>query len=88
MHSKVKNAMLDDSSIWVRLKPEVVDYRKSRNMNGYYVCKRMKLYSYLISEGFFAISCRPDRNNPKYFVWIFPDSKELNQAVTEYYKGC
>ena len=57
-------------------------------MNGYYVCKRMKLYSYLISEGFFAISCRPDRNNPKYFVWIFPDSKELNQAVTEYYKGC
>lgn len=50
-----------------------------------YVCRRLRLYSYLIENGFKVEYDRPDIKNPKYTVWIFKDSPELRLAIEKYY---
>ena len=50
-----------------------------------YVCKRLRLYNYLSDHGFvFYRACR-DKFNPKYTVWLYTWSEELEKAVSEYY---
>lgn len=51
----------------------------------YYVCRRMKLMSYLTKKGFMFTATLPDMHNPKYHVWLYEDSEELRAVVEEYY---
>lgn len=51
----------------------------------FYVCRRIRLLSYLLDRGFNFIETRQDRNNPKYKVWIFIDTPDLEKAIKDYY---
>ena len=51
---------------------------------GMYVAKTMRLASYLINEGFGKPIEQPDRNNPKFNVFLFQDSIELRSALERY----
>lgn len=50
-----------------------------------YVCRRMKLCSFLLSKGFKYEKVEPDKFNEKYSVWIFKSTPELRLAIEEYY---
>ena len=54
-------------------------------MNQFYVCKRLKLYDYLVQHGFKPCEQRADKYNAKYMVWIFNNSEELQTTINEYY---
>ena len=49
-----------------------------------YVVKTQVLASYLMSKGFRLIKLQEDRNNKKRNVYLFKDSKELRDVITEY----
>ncbi len=49
-----------------------------------YVCKRARMYSFLMERGFKPYRVSPDRDNPMYDVFLFTASPELYQAVMEY----
>lgn len=51
---------------------------------GIYVVKTMRLAIYLINEGFEKLREQPDRNNPKFNVFLFQDSIELRSALDRY----
>ena len=51
---------------------------------GIYVVKTMRLAIYLINEGFKKLREQPDRNNPKFNVFLFQDSIELRSALDRY----
>ena len=51
---------------------------------GIYVVKTMRLAVYLINEGFEKLREQPDRNNPKFNVFLFQDSIELRSALERY----
>jgi hypothetical protein len=50
-----------------------------------FVCKRIRLYTYLKEQGFKESKVRPDRNNPHYVVWIFENNERLQQAIGKFY---
>jgi hypothetical protein len=50
-----------------------------------YVCKRLRLYTYLHEHGFIELFVRPDKFNPHYYVWIFRNSEELQNAIKDFY---
>lgn len=50
-----------------------------------YICKRLRLLSFLQEKGFQFISTMPDKNNPKFTVWVFVKTPTLMKAVEEYY---
>lgn len=50
-----------------------------------YVCRKMKLCSFLLTKGFKYERIEPNKFNPKYNVWLFRPSPELNVAIEEYY---
>lgn len=50
-----------------------------------YVCRKMRLYSFLISKGFQCDHFEPSTKYPDRIVWIFKDSPELRLAINEYY---
>ena len=52
-----------------------------------YVCRRLRLCSYLLKRGFKYIETRKDRNNPKYDVWLFKQTPELRCAIEDYYES-
>ncbi len=49
-----------------------------------YVCKRLRLCNFLKAKGFEPYRIAPDRNNPKYNVFLFHATQELRSAVVEY----
>jgi hypothetical protein len=51
-----------------------------------YVVKRFRLYTHLKEKGFKEISIRPDKYNPKYFVWIFDYTDALKNEIDNFYK--
>lgn len=51
-----------------------------------YVCRRMRLCSFLLEKGFKYLSTREDKYNPNYKVWLFENTLELRIAIEEYYK--
>lgn len=51
----------------------------------YYVCKRLRMLSWLRSKGFMPYETIPDYQNPKYNCWLFKASDELLEAVNEYF---
>lgn len=50
-----------------------------------YVCKRLRLYTFLRAKGFNPIATIPDRDNQKYFVWIFENDELFGKALDEYF---
>jgi hypothetical protein len=58
---------------------------QTTNGKPYYYCKRLRLLDYLISKGFRAAGTIPDANNPRYKVWRFENSPELERALAEYF---
>lgn len=53
----------------------------------HYICKRLRMLSYLRERGFEAIGTMPDIENPNYNVWIFDNSPELEQAIDGYFRA-
>lgn len=52
-----------------------------------YVCKKIRLYSFLTEKGFVPYKMVRDNKNPMYLIWLYDDSPKLQQAVTEYYNN-
>lgn len=50
-----------------------------------YVCKRLKMVRFLRDRGFIPFKTLPDKDNPKYNVWQYYNTPELEDAVTEYF---
>lgn len=53
-------------------------------INNIFVAKTMRIMTYLSSKGFKLLRTQPDRNNPKFDVFLFKDSEELRKAMLEY----
>lgn len=50
-----------------------------------YVCRKIRLCSFLLKKGFQYEFERADRDNPKRKVWLFKSIPELYIAIDEYY---
>ena len=50
-----------------------------------YVCRKIRLCSFLLKKGFEYEIEREDRNNSERKVWLFRSSPELYNAIEEYY---
>lgn len=59
--------------------------RQCKHQKEYYTCKRMKLLIFLRNKGFIPEQTVPDLYNPKYLVWRFKNSPELECAIEEYF---
>lgn len=54
--------------------------------NETYTVKRLRLLQYLVNKGFKEYTIIPDPTSTKKYNWfIFQNSKELEQAVNEYF---
>ena len=62
-----------------------MEERQCKHKNEYYTCKRMKLLIFLRNKGFIPEQTIPDLYNPKYLVWRFKNSPELESAIEEYF---
>ena len=51
----------------------------------YYVCKRLRVVGYLKENGFFPDQILPDRDNPRYNVYKYWNTPELENTVEEYF---
>jgi hypothetical protein len=51
----------------------------------YYTCKRLRLLNYLTSKGFVPFATIPEPTNIKFNWWLFENTPELQQSVTEYF---
>ena len=58
---------------------------QTTNRKPYYYCKRLRLLDYLINKGFRALGTMPDFNNPRYKVWKFENTPELEAALAKYF---
>lgn len=50
-----------------------------------YVCKRLRLCRYLMDHGFRPFRIVPDRNNPRYNVYLFTQTPALDETVSRYF---
>ncbi|MBQ2408864.1 MAG: hypothetical protein II309_05465 [Bacilli bacterium] len=60
--------------------------KECNHKTGYYTCKRLRLLEYLRKEGFLPYMTLPDVDNPKYNVWRFKNTPELEEAIDKYFK--
>ena len=51
----------------------------------YYTCRRLRLLEYLLNKGFEPVRTVPDINNWRFKNWLFENSPELEEALTEYF---
>lgn len=49
-----------------------------------YVCKTMRMCSFLLEKGFKIYDTQVDKFNSKFNIWLFKATPELWAAVTEY----
>lgn len=59
--------------------------RQCKHKNEFYTCKRLRMLEYLKSKGFIPCLTVPDVNNPKYNVWKFKNTPELEDTIEEYF---
>lgn len=59
--------------------------RQCKHKQEYYICKRLRLLEFLRKKGFVPFITLPDINNPKYNVWKFKNTPELEDAINEYF---
>lgn len=53
----------------------------------HYICKRLRMLSYLRDLGFEPSGTLPDVRDPAYNVWVFDNSPELEQAIDGYFRA-
>lgn len=62
--------------------------KRKKNMKmKYYVCRRIRLLTFLQEKGFQYIMMEKDKYNPNYNIWLFKDSQMLRDAIEEYYSN-
>lgn len=59
--------------------------KQCKHKNEYYTCKRSRMLSWLIKEGFEPYETLPDFTNPKFCVWRFKNTPELEEKVEEWF---
>lgn len=59
--------------------------RQTKHKAKYYTCKRLRMLEYLKSKGFIPYLTLPDVANPRYNVWRFENTPELEKAIEEYF---
>ena len=62
--------------------------RRGKNkLNGgqIYTVKRMRMLDWLCNRGFYPEYSVRDKNNPRYNVWKYKNSPELEEAIDEYF---
>lgn len=52
-----------------------------------YVCRKIRLCTYLLEKGFMYEKETVDVKNPNYKVWLFKDGHKLRNAIEEYYNS-
>ena len=52
-----------------------------------YVCRKIRLCSFLLKKGFQYETEREDRDNANRKVWLFKSTPELYNAIEEYYSS-
>lgn len=50
-----------------------------------YVCRKLLLYNFLTSRGFKPFKTCADKFNCNRLIWLYTDTPQLQQSVTEYY---
>jgi len=55
-------------------------------VNDLYVCRKIKLHSYLLENGFKPYSSRPDKYDNERLVWLYKKSEKLSNTIEKYYK--
>lgn len=50
-----------------------------------YVCRKLRLCTFLLQQGFKYIKEAEDKYNSKFKVWLFKNTPELHAAIEEYY---
>lgn len=61
--------------------------RQCKHKNSLYTCKRMRLLQHLKENNFLPVMTVPDCNNPKYNVWKFENSPELEDCIESYFRN-
>lgn len=61
--------------------------KQTKHRAEFYTCKRLRLLEYLKKEGFMPYLTLPDVNNPRYNVWRFKNSPELEDAIERYFNN-
>ena len=61
--------------------------RKCKHKNELYTCKRMRLLEYLKRNGFLPVMTVPDCDNPRYNVWKFVNTPELEECIENYFNS-
>ena len=56
-----------------------------RHQREYYTCKRLRMLQYLKEQGFIPYLTLPDVQNPRYNVWKFKNTPELEDAIDRYF---
>ena len=49
-----------------------------------YVCKTMRMCSFLLEKGFKIYDTQVDKFNSKFNIWLFKATPEIRQALGEY----
>lgn len=62
-----------------------MEYRNWQRGNSQYVCTRLRLVEHLRNRGYLPIKTIPDKNNPKYNVWIYENNEALEEAIEEFF---
>ena len=52
----------------------------------YYVCRRIRLYSFLSQQGYIPIMVQKDKYDPHRLIWLYEETDELKKAVCLYYE--
>lgn len=60
--------------------------RECKHRAEFYTCKRLRLLQYLKENGFIPVMTIPDVSNPRYNVWKFKNSPELEQTIERYFE--
>lgn len=50
-----------------------------------YICTKLRMCSFLLKKGFNYIEEKPDKKNPKFNIWVFANTPQLQLAIEEYY---
>ena len=54
----------------------------------HFICKRLRMLERLRDRGFYPKATLPDATNPRYSVWLFDSTPELEAVVQEYINEC
>jgi hypothetical protein len=61
--------------------------RQCKHRAEFYTCKRIRLLQYLKERGFMPVLTLPDVSNPRYNIWKFKNTPELEEAVEAYFEA-